>query len=86
MDQAEIDKLVATSSGSQCYDLWKAETDTIDVVNKALARYAELVFAEYTRVRGCNAEAAAGVVKDRLKFFGEAGQEHLNRLVMKRVF
>src|SRR5688572_9842582 len=61
----DIDTLVSTASPSQANDLWQAEREAMDAVRDSLDRYARLVYAEYTQVRGCSPEAALGVVGDR---------------------
>lgn len=65
----------------RAYDLWGAEREAVDEIHAAIKKYADLVFTEWTEVRGCTNEAALGVVKDRLKVLGTDGiTDHLNRL------
>ncbi len=66
-------------------ELWNQQREALQAANEALYRYAELKFEEYTTIRDCDKMAAAGVVKDVLKNYGDRGQDVLNKLVMEKV-
>jgi multidrug resistance efflux pump len=70
----------------RAYDLWAQQRQALQEAHDALNRYADLKFEEYITVRDCDKMAAAGVVRDHLKFYGDRGIEVVNRLVMEKVF
>jgi hypothetical protein len=67
-------------------ELWRDQGAAIKLAREALERFADLKYEEYVTVRGCSPEAAAGVVRDSLKQYGDAGLDISNRLAMARVF
>jgi hypothetical protein len=84
MDQRERDAQARTMD--RAHDLWAQQREALAEAHDALNRYADLKFEEYITVRGCGKEAAAGVVRDHLRYYGERGGEVVNRLVMEKVF
>jgi hypothetical protein len=69
----------------QAHKLWDRKREASQKAHDGLLELAEVVFEEYTTVRGCSKEAAFGMVRDVMERYGDAGIEVQNKLYFDKM-